>query len=157
MILWKWCTQYASKFGKLSSGHRTGKGQFSFQSQRKAMPKNVQSESKSLSVMSDSLRPHGLSPWNSPGQNTGVGSLFLLQGIFLTQGSNPGLPLYRWILVQLSHKVSHFTGGFLYRWILVQLSHKGSPRILGWVAYPFSRGSAQPRNWTGISCIAGGF
>ena len=36
------CTQYASKFGKLSSGHRTGKGQFSFQSQRKAMPKNVQ-------------------------------------------------------------------------------------------------------------------
>ena len=35
-------TQYASKFGKLSSGHRTGKGQFSFQSQRKAMPKNVQ-------------------------------------------------------------------------------------------------------------------
>ena len=40
MMLWKCCTQYASKFGKLSSGHRTGKGQFSFQSQRKAMPKN---------------------------------------------------------------------------------------------------------------------
>ena len=38
----KCCTQYATKFGKLSSGHRTGKGQFSFQSQRKAMPKNVQ-------------------------------------------------------------------------------------------------------------------
>ena len=38
MILWKCCTQYASKFGKLSSGHKTGKGQFSFQSQRKAMP-----------------------------------------------------------------------------------------------------------------------
>ena len=37
-----WCTQYASKFGKLSSGYRTGKGQFSFQSQRKAMPKNAQ-------------------------------------------------------------------------------------------------------------------
>ena len=42
MMLWKCCTQYASKSGKLSSGHRTGKGQFSFQSQRKAMPKNVQ-------------------------------------------------------------------------------------------------------------------
>ena len=41
-MLSKSCTQYASKFGKLSSGHRTGKGQFSFQSQRKAMPKNVQ-------------------------------------------------------------------------------------------------------------------
>ena len=42
MMLSKCCTQYASKFGKLTSGHRTGKGQFSFQSQRKAMPKNVQ-------------------------------------------------------------------------------------------------------------------
>ena len=42
MMLWKCCTQYASKFGKLSSGHRTGKGQYSFQSQRKAMPKNAQ-------------------------------------------------------------------------------------------------------------------
>ena len=41
-MLWKCCNQYARKFGKLSSGHRTGKGQFSFQSQRKAMPKNVQ-------------------------------------------------------------------------------------------------------------------
>ena len=42
MMLSKSCTQHASKFGKLSSGHRTGKGQFSFQSQRKAMPKNAQ-------------------------------------------------------------------------------------------------------------------
>ena len=41
-MLWKCCTQYASKFGKLSSGHRTGKGQFSFQSQGKAMPENAQ-------------------------------------------------------------------------------------------------------------------
>ena len=41
-MLWKWCTQYASEFGKLSSGHRTGKRQFSFQSKRRAMPKNVQ-------------------------------------------------------------------------------------------------------------------
>ena len=38
----KCCAQYASKFGKTSSGHKTGKGQFSFQSQRKAMPKNAQ-------------------------------------------------------------------------------------------------------------------
>ena len=41
-MLWKCCTQSASKFGKLSSGHRTQKGQFSFQPQRKSMPKNVQ-------------------------------------------------------------------------------------------------------------------
>ena len=57
--------------------------------------------------MSDSLWPHGLySPWNSPDQNTGVGSLSLLQGIFPTQGSNPGLPHCRQILYQLSHKGS---------------------------------------------------
>ena len=42
MMQLKCCTQYVSKFGKLSSGHRNGKGQLSFQSQRKAMPKNVQ-------------------------------------------------------------------------------------------------------------------
>ena len=66
-----------------------------------------QSESASCSVMSDCLRPQGLySPWNSLGQNTGVGSLSLLQGIFPTQGLNPGLPHCRQILYQLSHKGS---------------------------------------------------
>ena len=42
MVLLKCCTQYASKFGKLSNGHKTGKGQISLQLQRRAMPKNVQ-------------------------------------------------------------------------------------------------------------------
>ena len=42
--------------------------------------------------------------WNSPGQNTRVGNLSLLQGIFPTQGSNPGIPHCRWILYQLRHK-----------------------------------------------------
>ena len=94
--------------------------------------------SESCSVMSNSLRPHGLySPWNSLGQNTQVGSLSLLQGIFSTQGLNPGLL---------------HCGQILY-----QLSHKGSSRILEWVAYPFSRGSSQPRNRTRVSCIAGRF
>ena len=66
----------------------------------------VESESESLSVMSDSLRPNGLySPWDSPGQNTGVGCLSLLQAIFPIQGSDPGRPHYRQILYQLSHKV----------------------------------------------------
>ena len=97
-----------------------------------------ENESESLSVVSDSLWLRGLySPWNSPGQNTGVGSLSLLQGIFPTQGCNPGLPHCRQILYQLSHKVS--------------------PRILKWAAYPFSRGSFWPRNWIRVSCIAGGF
>ena len=48
MMLWKCCTQYASRFGKFSSGHRTGKGQFSFRSQRKAMPKNAQTTAQLL-------------------------------------------------------------------------------------------------------------
>ena len=64
--------------------------------------------SESRSVTSDSLQPHGLySPWNSPGQNTRVGSHSLLQGIFPTQGSDPGLPHCRQILYQLSHKGSN--------------------------------------------------
>ena len=51
--------------------------------------------------------PHGLySPWDSPGQNTGVGSLCLLQGIFPTQEWNPCLLHCRWIFYQLSHKGS---------------------------------------------------
>ena len=50
------------------------------------------------------VKVHGLySPWNSPGQNTGVGSLSLLQRIFPTQGLNPGLPHCRLILYQLSY------------------------------------------------------
>ena len=52
----------------------------------------LSTESESRSVIPNSLLPHGLySPWNSSGQNSGVGSLSLLQGIFSAQGSNPGL------------------------------------------------------------------
>ena len=81
-------------------------------------------------------------PWTMqsiefPGQNTGVGSLSLLQGIFPIQGSNPGL--------------------LHYRQILYQLSHQESPRILECVAYSFSSRSSRTRNWTRVSCIAGGF
>ena len=61
-------------------------------------------QSESLSVMSNPLRPYGLySPWNSPGQNPGIHSLSLLQGIFPTQRLNPGLLHCRRILYQLSH------------------------------------------------------
>ena len=77
------------------------------------------------------------SPWDSPGENTAVGSLSHLQGILPTQGSNPGLP----------HG----------RQTLYQLSHKGSPRILECVAYPIYSSSSWPRNPTRVSCIAGGF
>ena len=66
----------------------------------------------SRSVVFDSLRPHGLlptrllCPWTSPGQNTGMGSHSLLQGIFPTEGLNPGFPHCRWILYCLSHQES---------------------------------------------------
>ena len=69
--------------------------------------KTIRSKWKSLSPVWLLVRPHRLhSPWNSPGQNTGVGSLFLLQGIFPTQGSSPGRPYCRWILYQLSYQGS---------------------------------------------------
>ena len=84
--------------------------------------------------MSISLRPHGLySPWNYPGQNTGLGSLSLLQGIFPTQGLNPGL--------------------LHCKQIFYQLDHQGTPRILEWLAYPFSSRSSGFR----VSCITGRF
>ena len=64
-------------------------------------------KSESCWVVSDSLRPHGLrSPRNSPGQNTGVGILYVLQGIFLTQESNWGLLHCKRILYQLSYQGS---------------------------------------------------
>ena len=81
--------------------------------------------------------PMDCSSWNSPSQNTGVSSLFLLKGIFPTQGLNPSLPHCRWILYQLSHKES--------------------PRILGWVAYSFSSRFSRPRDQTGVSCTASRF
>ena len=74
---------------------------------------------------------------DSPGKNSGVGCHAPLLGIFPTQGSNSGFPHCRQILYHLSHQ--------------------GSPRILEWVAYPFSRKSSWPRNRTEVSCIAGRF
>ena len=90
---------------------------------------------KSLNHVRLFCNPMDCSPWNSPGQNTGVGNLSLQ--IFPFQGSNPGLPHCRQILYQLSHQ--------------------GSPRILEWIPYSFFNGSSQPMNWTGVSCIAGRF
>ena len=97
----------------------------------------------SRSVVSDSLWPHGLQPtrllcpWGFSRQEYWSGCHALLQGLFQTQGLNPGL--LHW------------------RWILYRLSHQGSSRILEWVAYPFSRGSSQPRNQTRVSLIASKF
>ena len=67
MMLWKCCTQYASKFGKLGSGHRTGKGQFSFQSQRKAMLKNAQTTAQ---LHSSHMLVKKCSKFSKPGFNS---------------------------------------------------------------------------------------
>ena len=96
----------------------------------------------SRSVMSDSLTPWTVA-YQAPlsmefsRQEYWSGLPHPPPGIFPTQGSNPGLPHCRWILHHLSHH--------------------GRPRILEWVAYPFSSRSSQPRNWTGVSRITGGF
>ena len=97
----------------------------------------------SHSVVSDSLRPHGLWPtrllcsWGFSRQEYWSGLPCPPSGIFPTQGSNPSFPHCRQTLYCLSHQ--------------------GSPRMLERVAYPFSRGSSQPRNGTGVSCTAGRF
>ena len=91
------------------------------------------SESESHSVVS--LWPHTIHGILQTRILDWVG--FPSLGIFPTQGSNPGLQQCRQILYQLSHQES--------------------PRILEWVAYPSSSRSSQPRNQTGVSCIAGGF
>ena len=108
----------------------------------------------SCSVMSSSLRPHALQPtgllcpWDSPGRNTRVSCPSLFQGIFPTQGLNPGFPRCRWILYHLRRQGSpkkysqscpalcdprDYTGHRIFQ-----------ARILEWVAVPFSRGSSQP-------------
>ena len=91
-----------------------------------------------MKVTSDSLQLHGLyNPWNSPGRNTGVGILFLLQGILPTQRLNPGLPHRRRILYWLNHREAKNAG------------------VGSW--YYFSSGFSWLRNQTGMSCIAGSF
>ena len=105
-----------------------------------------------------------------PGRNTGVGCHFLLQGIFLIQGSNPCLlhwqvgslplahqenlyPLLHWSDV-VKWKSLSCVQIFATTWNIHRILQA---RILEWVAVPFSRGSSQPRDWTQVSHIAGGF
>ena len=85
----------------------------------------------------DCSHPNSSGHGDFPGKNIGMGCHTLLQGIFPTQRSNPGLPHCRQILYCMSHQ--------------------GSLRILQWVADPFSRGTSWTGNWTMVSWIAGGF
>ena len=98
-----------------------------------------QSESEGHSVVSDTLRSHGLySPWNSPGQNTGMGSLSLLQGIFATQGSNPGL----------THSLQVDS---------LPAEPQGKPKNTGVGSLSLLQGIFLTQDQTRVSCIAEGF
>ena len=115
------------------------------------------------------VAPRLLCPWDSPGRKTGIGWHFLLQGIFLTQGSNPHLLyLLHWqVRLFTTSATSVHAKSLQSRPTLcdpMECSPTGSSvhrisqaRILEWVAISFSRGSSWPKNWTWVSCIAGRF
>ena len=116
----------------------------------------------SRSVVSNSLWPHGLQPtrllcpWDFPGKYTGVGCHFLLQGIFPTQGLNPGLLHCRQILYRLSYKgrpSPSVVSNSLRPYGLYTVHGIFQARILEWVVKPFSRGSSWPRNELGSSAL----
>ena len=120
----------------------------------------------SRSVVSDSLRPHELQPtrllcpWDSPVKNTGEGGCFLFQGIFLTQGSNPGLLHCRRVLYHLSHQGSPFSimeGLFLATlglfWIEQAFSSFGPPMYLPRGMWDLSTPSRERAH---VACIGRG-
>ena len=101
--------------------------------------------SEICSVLSNSLQPHRLSPWNSPGQNTGVDSLSLLQGILPTQESNWGLLCCRRIFYQLSYEGSPCWEGEI---LCVQGFRRNAPPALGWISVD----GEEP--WVGSALVA---
>ena len=119
------------------------------------------------SVVSDSFQPCRLQatrlfcPRDSPGKNTGMGYHFLFWGIFPTQGLNLShLHVLRWTWLAISSSRGSSQLRIEPRSPTLQvdsLPAERSPRTLEWVAIPFSSGSSQPRNLTGVSCITGGF
>ena len=90
MILWKCCTQYASKFENLSSGHKTGKCQFSFQSQRKAMPKNAQTTAQ---LHSSHMLVKYCSKFSKPGFNSTWTMNFQMFKLDLEKAEEPEIKL----------------------------------------------------------------
>ena len=89
-MLWKCCTQCASKLGKLGSGHRTGKGQFSFQSQRKAMPKNAQTTTQ---LHSSHMLAKWCSKFSRPGFNSTWTVNFQMFNLDLEKTEEPDIKL----------------------------------------------------------------
>ena len=114
------------------------------------MPINIESESVSSLVMSDSLWPYGpLSLWNSPGKNTGVGCHSILQGIFATQGSNPGCLHCRQILYCLSHQASPLTLLVVCVWVTQSCPTLATPWTVAHQA-PLSMEFSRQEYWSGL-------
>ena len=90
MMLWKCCTQYANKFGKLSGGHRTGKGQFSLQSQRNAMPKNAQTTTQ---LHSSHMLVKSCSKFSKPGFSNTWTVNFQMFKLVLEKAEEPEIKL----------------------------------------------------------------
>ena len=90
MMLWKCCTQYASKFGKLSSGHGTGKGQFSSQSPKKSMPKNARTTTQ---LHSSHTLVKSCSKFSKPGFSNMWTVNFLMFKLVLEKAEEPEIKL----------------------------------------------------------------
>ena len=126
MILWKCCTHYVSKFGKLSCSHRTGKDQFSFQSQRKAMPKNAQTTTQLHSS-------HTLVKWclkfSKPGFSNMWTMNFQMFKLVLEKTEEPEIKLPTFAGSSKSKRVpeKHL---FLLYWLCQSLWLHGSPQTV---------------------------
>ena len=93
-MLWKCCTQYARKFGNLISGHRTGKGQLSFQSQRKATPKNIQTTTQ---LHSSHMLAKYCSKFSKPGFNSTWTENFRIFKLYLEKAAEPEIKLFTFL------------------------------------------------------------
>ena len=155
-MLLKCCTQYAGKFGKLNSGHKTGKCQFSFQSQRKAMPKHVQT---TIQLHSFHMLARLCSETFKLGFSSTRTENFQVNKLSFEEAEEPEIKLPTFIgLWRKQMKVNVAQSCLTLCDPMDYTVHRIlQARILEWLAFPFSRGSSQPRDRTQVSCTAGGF
>ena len=126
MMLWKCYTQYASKFGKLSNGHRTGKGQFSFQSQRKALPKKVQTTTQ---LHSSHTLVKKCSKFSKPGFNSMWTMNFQVSKLDLEKAEEPEIKLPTFIGSQKKQESSRKASTLLY-WLHYKAFDCGSQQTV---------------------------
>ena len=125
MMLWKCYTQYISKFGKLSSGHRTGKGQFSFQSLRKTMPKNAQTTTH---LCSSHVIAKWCSKFSKPGFNSTWTMNFQMFKMDLEKADEPEIKLPTSVGTSKTQESSRKSSTFAY-WLCQSLWLCGSPQL----------------------------